>query len=51
MLFDNVDRFLNFSTSGYDVFSYQKTLSGFNRKSPSENEFSILFFGEDVPFT
>jgi hypothetical protein len=50
MLFYNLDRFLNFSTSGYDVFSHQKTLSRPNRKPPPENEFSVLFFREDVPF-
>jgi hypothetical protein len=51
MLFYNVDRFLNFSTSGYNVFRYQEPFPRFDRKSPPENEFSILFFGKDVPFT
>jgi hypothetical protein len=50
MLFNNLDGFLNFSTFGYDVFCHQKTLPGFDRKSPPENEFSILFFRKDVPF-
>jgi hypothetical protein len=51
MLFYNVDRFLNFSTSGYYVFRNQEPFSRLNRKSSPENEFSILFFGKDVPFT
>ena len=51
MLFYNVDGFLNFSTPGYDVFRYQKPFPGFNRKTSPENEFSILLFRKNVPFT
>jgi len=50
MLFYNVDRFLNFSTPGYNVFRHQEAFTGFDCKPPAKNEFTIFLFGEDVPF-
>jgi len=50
MLLNNVDRFLNFSTSGYDILGNQKTLSRLNCKSSPKHQPAVFFLREDMSF-
>jgi hypothetical protein len=47
---DDVDRFLDASASGYDVFGHDEPLVGPNLKTTPEDEAAHVFFHENVPF-
>jgi hypothetical protein len=50
-IFNDIDCFLNLSASGHDIFGHDKALTRRNLKSASQNQFSILFLGENMAFT